>query len=432
MGCATPSAGPAACTVTGSIESAASTSHDARAELPRPDVLAAHFGIDPGIVFLNHGSFGATPRAVREAQARAVDLVERDSTRFYVELLEDLLAESRSALASFVGADADDLMIVANVTEAVNTVFHSAKLEPGDEILVTSHEYPACVRAAEVTAGRFDAKVVIAELPWPMTSEDEIVQSVLSRVGPKTRLALISHVTSPTAAILPIERLVRELEGRGVDVLVDGAHAPGMLPLDLNALNPAYYTGNCHKWMCAPRASGFLRVRRDRRGLMKPLTVSLSSKLPRCTCDPFRLDFDYVGTRDMSPVVAIPESIRFMDSLFDGGWPELMRRQRALALSMRDVIAARLGVTHVVPEDVVGCLAVVQLPDTPKLRELSAIKPRYHHALQERLLDRWRIQVPIIPFPTADRAMVRVSAAVHNSIAQAEYLAEALAQELGV
>ena len=133
----------------------------------------------------------------------------------------------------------------------------------------------------------------------------------------------------------------------------------------------------------------------------------------------------------MSPVVAIPESIRFMDSLFDGGWPELMRRQRALALSMRDVIAARLGVTHAVPEDMVGCLAVVQLPDTPKLRELSAIKPRYHHALQERLLDRGRIQVPITPFPTADRAMVRVSAAVHNSIAQAEYLAEA-AQELGV
>ena len=147
MGCATPSAGPAACTVTGSIESVSSTSHDARAELPRPDVLAAHFGIDPGIVFLNHGSFGATPRAVREAQARAVDLVERDSTRFYVELLEDLLAESRSALASFVGAAADDLMIVANVPEAAHTVFHSAKLEPGDEILVTSHEYPACVRS---------------------------------------------------------------------------------------------------------------------------------------------------------------------------------------------------------------------------------------------------------------------------------------------
>ena len=209
--------------------------------------------LERGVIFLNHGSFGACPAEVLRQQAALRDEMEAEPVRFLSRELDDRLADARQALAAFVGADADDLAFVANATGGVNAVLRSLRFSPGEELLTTDHAYNACRNAFDFAAGRAGARVVVATIPFPLASPEEVVEAVLARVTPRTRLALLDHVTSPTGLVLPLERLVAALSGRGVEVLVDGAHAPGMVPLDLGALGAAYYSGNCHKWLCAPK-----------------------------------------------------------------------------------------------------------------------------------------------------------------------------------
>ena len=230
-----------------------------------PSPHAALWPLERGLAFLNHGSFGACPTEVLRHQSALRAEMEAEPVRFLSRELDDRLDAARTALAAFVGAAPEDLAFVTNATSGVNAVLRSLPLGPDDELLTTDHAYKACWNTLEFVAERARARVVVAPIPFPLSSPDEVVGAVLSRVTARTRLALLDHVTSPTALILPIERLIAELGRRGIDVLVDGAHAPGMLPLDLGALGAAYYSGNCHKWLCAPKGSAFLWVRRDRR-----------------------------------------------------------------------------------------------------------------------------------------------------------------------
>jgi isopenicillin-N epimerase len=184
------------------------------------------------------------------------------------------LQPARIALASFLGVDAADLVFVPSATAGVNAVLRSLEFAPGDELLATSHTYAACRKTLDYVAARAGARVVTAALPFPVRDDEEIVAAVLACVSPRTRLALVDHVTSPTALILPIARLVNELRARGIETLVDGAHAPGMVPLALAELSAAYYTGNAHKWLCAPKGAAFLHVRRDRQADLHPTVIS--------------------------------------------------------------------------------------------------------------------------------------------------------------
>src|ERR1700734_1807684 len=294
--------------------------------------LASHWCLDPSVVYLNHGSFGACPSAVLDAQAALRLEMEREPVDFLVAKLPGRLNAARETLAAFLGAHPENLVFVTNATAGVNAVLRSLSLEAGDELLLTNLTYAACRKAADFVALETGARVVVAHLPFPCRDEVELIAPVLSSVTPRTRLVLLDHVTSPTALILPVARLVRELEARGGDTLVDGAHAPGMVPLGLSALGAAYYTGNAHKWLCAPKGAAFLHVRRDRQALLHPTVISHGYTTG------FQAEFDWTGTFDPTPWLCIPEALRYIGGLLPGGWPHVMAANRALTLQARSLL----------------------------------------------------------------------------------------------
>ena len=385
--------------------------------------------LDRGVVFLNHGSFGSCPRPVLEFQGRCRTRLERQPVRFFVRELEGLLDQARAELARFLDADPEDMVFVPNATTGVNTVLRSLRFAPGEELLVTDQEYNACRNALNFVAERSGATVVEAPVPFPVKSVEQIRQAILSRVSPRTRLALLDHVTSQTGLVLPIRELVKELAERGVETIVDGAHAPGMVPLSLGEVGAAYYTGNCHKWLCAPKGAAFLHVRRDRQASIRPLTISHGANSARRDRSRFQIEFGWTGTWDVSAFLSVPESIRCLGTLLPGGWPELMRRNRELALAGRRVLCQALEIEPPCPDELIGALASVPLPDGSSSEPSTS--PLYLDPLQDRFLEEYGIEVPVIPWPAPPRRLLRISAQIYNSLSQYRRLARALRQELG-
>lgn len=407
---------------------------------PAASPLAVHWRLDPGVVFLNHGSFGACPTVVLEKQREIVALMEREPVRFFVELLEPMLDEARRCAAEIVGADAEGIAFVPNATSGVNTVLRSLAFSPGDELLTNTHEYNACNNALRHVAERFGARVVSASPPFPVRSAQEVVAGVLAGVTSRTKLVMLSHVTSPTGLIMPIGPIVEELTRCGIDTLIDGAHAPGMIPLDIRNLGCTYYTGNFHKWMCTPKGSAFLWVREDKREMIRPLAISHGSNAARTDRSRYRLEFDYVGTSDASPVLCLADARRFLSTLVSGGLVGLMEQNRRMVLEARRVLCKGLGVEPSCPESMIGALATVPLPNPPG----GVVRPSrrgYHDRLWDELIERHGIQIPIIPFPpmpegatpgaqNPQRRLIRISMQAYNAMAQVEYLLECLREEL--
>ncbi len=373
-----------------------------------------HWLLDRKVTFLNHGSFGACPIEVLAAQRRLREQLERQPLQFFDRDLEPLLDEARTELAAFVGASPEDLVFVPNATTGINAVLRSLPFQPGDELLTTNQEYNACRNALNFVAERLDLKVVVAEVPFPIDSPQQVVEAVVQKISTKTRLALLDHVVSQTGLVFPIGQLVAELSSRGIETLVDGAHAPGMVPLHLAELGATYYTGNCHKWLCAPKGAAFLYVQRDRQPAIRPLTVSHGANSPRTDRSRFHLEFDWMGTDDPTAYLCVPEAIRFMASLLPGGWGDVMAKNRALALTAQQILCDRLAVPVPCPDEMVGSLVSVPLPD-------GDFKP-----LQIALRERYQIEVPIVPYPSTANRLVRISAQLYNSPEQYEYLASAL------
>jgi isopenicillin-N epimerase len=396
--------------------------------LSQPAADPMHWLLDPEITFLNHGSFGACPRPVLEAQNEWRARLEREPVQFLARQLENHADAARDALARFLGVDTNDLVFVPNATTGVNTVLRSLHFKSGDQLLITNHEYNACRNAINLVAEQSGAQVVVAEIPFPFKDPEAVLAPVLERVTPRTRLVLIDNVTSQTGLVLPIAKLVAELNARGVDTLVDGAHAAGMVPLNVKQLQAAYYTGNCHKWLCAPKVAAFLHVRQDKQKLIRPLVISHAANSARTDRSRFLLEFGWTGTGDPSALLSVPEAIRFIGSLLPGGWPEVMARNRTLAVAARKLLCDVLEITEPCPEEFVGSLASIPLPDAkpdawPRL-------PWNEYPLQKRLWTNHRIEVQIIPWPAAPKRLLRISAQLYNSLPQYESLAKALLQEL--
>ena len=388
--------------------------------------MRSHWTLDPEITFLNHGSFGACPRVVLEAQAEMRAELEREPVKFFVHDLEERWNAAREEVAAFVGAKPDDMGFVRNATSGVNAVVRSLRFEPGDELLVTDHGYNACKNALEFVAARWGAKVVVAKLPWPIASPDEARDAIVDAVTDRTRLLLVDHVTSPTGLVLPVKEIVAALNERGVDTLIDGAHAPGMLDLDVEAIGAAYYTANFHKWTCAPKGAAMLWVREDKQEGIHPATIShgYNSARPRKR---FLEELDWTGTDDPTPALSVPVAIRAVAEI-GGGWPAIRERNRALALRARAILQDALDVPAPAPESMIGTLAALPLPDSAG--DEPPASALYANALQLALFDRYRVEVPIPPWPAPPKRLVRISAHLYNEEADYQRLAGALSELL--
>jgi isopenicillin-N epimerase len=394
--------------------------------LPPGSPFADHWDLDPEVVYLNHGSFGACPRAVLAVQQELRAAMERQAVRFVHRELESRLAMARAALAALLGSAADDLAFVPNATTGVNTVLRSLRFAPGDELLTIDHTYNACRNVLDFVAAQHGAKVVVAPIPFPIDGPDLVVERVLGAVTTRTRLLLIDHVTSPTGLVLPVERLVPALHARGIDTLVDGAHAPGMLPLQLDRLGAAYYTGNCHKWLCAPKGAALLHVRRDRQAAIRPLVLSHGANSPRQDRSRFRLEFDFVGTADYTPYLCVPAAIEFLAGLLPGGLPALQRHNHELMRHGRDRLCEVLGVPPPAPDSMLGSLAAVPLP----WRDAPGVGPLGLDPLQVALHDRHGIEVPVMRWATPRLRLLRISPQIYHSRRQYDHLAACLRDEL--
>jgi isopenicillin-N epimerase len=358
-----------------------------------------------------------------EEQYRLHLHVESQPVRFFSREMEPLMGQARERLAAFVGADPAGLVFVPNATTGVNTVLKSVDFRPGDEILVTDHIYNACNNAAAFVARKTGARVVTVDIPFPISSPEVVVERVLAGITSRTRLLLIDHVTSPTALVFPVADIIRECRSRDVEVLVDGAHAPGMLPLDLRAMGATYYTGNCHKWMCAPKGSALLYVNEGARAKVRPLTISHGANSTRTDKSLLHLEFDWTGTDDYTQLILLPSCIDFLGSVYPGGVDELMRRNHEKAIRAMEYLCEEFQAPAPCPANMLGSMASVPvLPLGEQVKE----RGKARDLIEDRLFDEFRIEVPIVYWPSAGRRLVRVSAQAYNTEAEYAYLAESL------
>jgi len=394
----------------------------------RPYSPDSPWDFDPAITFLTHGTFGACPRPVLDYQAGLIRQMEANPLEFFDRELQPRMDAARREIAAFLNADAEGMVVVPNATTGVATALASIRLRPGDELLTNDHEYNATLNQLDAAADRARARVVRVRIPLPIRHPEEVVEAHLAAVTPRTRVALISHVTSPSGLVFPIETLVRELDRLGVDTIVDAAHAPGMLPIDLRALNAAYWTGNGHKWLCGPKTAGVLVVREDRRDGVLPLVTSHGRNDPRTDRPPLWKEFDWQGTLNLTPFLSLPEAFRVIGGLHEGGWAAHMAANHELALSARRMLHDALGTEPIAPESMIGSMASIALP--MPLSEDDAAELTKSLAIEDR------IEVPAVPFPVraarpapdaaCTNGFIRISAQRYNEPADYERLADAL------
>ncbi len=382
--------------------------------------MLEHWSLDPEITYLNHGTVGAPPRRALAAQQRIRDEVELQPSRFLLrELSSTLVGMPRrepprlrvaaEAVARFVGAGGEDLAFVDNATAGVNAVLRSFGLEEGDEILITDHAYGAIANVAAFTARERGARVRTVELPYPSPKPGAIVEAVAAGLGPRTRIAIMDHITSESAMILPLAEIAARCREKGVAVLVDGAHAPGALPLDIPALGVDWYAANLHKWAYAPRSCGFLWAAPGRQRGLHPPVISWGLD------QGFAAEFDWVGTRDPSAYLAAPEGIAFMREL---GLEEVRAYNHRLAWEAARVLTGRWGTDLATEEAMVGAMATFPLP-----ARLGSTKEDGAR-LRDALLFEDRIEVQV--HARQGRLWVRVSAQVYNDMSDIERFAGAV------
>jgi isopenicillin-N epimerase len=367
------------------------------------------FLLRPGVIYLNHGSFGACPRPVFETyQAWQLEL-ERQPVEFVQRRSRELLHNAREALGAFLGADAADLVYVTNVTLGLNIVARSLPLAPGDEVLTTDHEYGSLNRTWEFVCEKRGARYVHRTVPLPIISTEQVVDAIWSGVTDRTRVLFLSHITSPTALAFPVEELIRRARTSGIITVIDGAHASGQVPLNLEALEADFYSGNCHKWMMAPKGSGFLYARREMQCLLEPLVGGRLGREP--TISTLVDEHQYQGTRDVAAFLSVPAAIEFMQ---EHDWPRVRQACHELVQHARSAVSELTGLPPITPDNPswYAQMGVLPIPSC----DLATLRRRLH--------DEYAIEIP----PTAwnGQQFVRLSVQGYNTRSDVELLIEAL------
>jgi isopenicillin-N epimerase len=375
------------------------------------------FLLDPDIVFLNHGSYGACPKPVFEAYQRWQLDLERNPVAFLGRRSAASLAAARQRLGAFLGARGEDLVFLPNATHGVNTVARSLNLQPGDEVLATDHEYGACDATWEFVCRQRGATYRRVAVPLPLAAAGW-AQRLLDAATPRTRVVFTSHVTSTTALTFPVQALCEAARRRGITTLIDGAHAPGQMALDLAAVGADFYTGNCHKWLCAPKGAAFLHARPEVQDLVEPLVISWGTRPERPGPNRFIDDLEFTGTRDIASYLSVPAAIAFQR---DHDWATVRARCHDLLVETRARLLALPGVTALNPDEPAwyAQMAAVALP-------LSVADPLAFH---ERMFAKFRLEVPTYAWNA--RPVLRVSIQGYNSRDDADVLLAVLPGLLG-
>jgi len=377
--------------------------------------LKSQFLLDPGIVYLNHGSFGACPKPVFEAYQHWQRELERQPVDFLNRQVTGLLAEARAKLAAYLGVEADDVVYFPNPTTALNMVARSLDLRPGDEILTTDHEYGAMDRMWRFVCRKTGARYVQRPIRLPVTYHADFVEHFWAGVNKRTRVIFISHITSPTALTFPVREICRRASQAGLLSIVDGAHAPGQIPLNLADIGADIYAGACHKWLCAPKGSAFLYARREVQATLEPLVVSWGWESDKPGHSLFVDYHEWQGTRDAAAFLAVPAAIEFQAQ---NDWDTVRRRCRELASETRQRLNELTGLEAICPDspEWFTQMAAARLPDVDLQR------------LEQRLYNEFSIEVALTRWN--DQPLIRVSFQAYNSQADADALLDALAQLL--
>ncbi len=373
--------------------------------------LRSHFLLDPRVVYLNHGSFGACPKQVFEVYQHWQRELERQPVEFLGRRFNGLMAEARGKLSTYLHCQAEEVVYFPNPTTAINMVARSLDLGPGVEILTTDHEYGAMDRTWRFLCQQTGARYVRQPIPLPLTSEEAFVEALWAGVNERTRVVFLSHITSPTALIFPVGSICQRARQAGLLSIVDGAHAPGHVPLDLEALGADIYTGACHKWLCAPKGASFLYARKELQPVLKPLVVSWGWESDHPGESPFIDYHEWQGTRDPAAFLSVPAAIEFQRQ---HDWPSIRERCHDLASRTRQRINDRTGLSAICPDSPAwfGQMAAARLPDLPV------------EVLQRRLYNRYRIEIPVQRWN--GQPLIRVSFQAYNDASDAEALVDAL------
>lgn len=361
------------------------------------------FMLDPNVVFLNHGSFGACPKPVFKVYQDWQRKLEQQPVKFLGRDLQAYDYHARQELGSYLHADPNDLVYVTNATFAVNIVARSMKLSPGDEVLASSHEYGACDNAWEFVCNQTGGNYIRQPIPLPVCSEEEIVAQFWRGVTSKTRIIFLSHITSPTALRLPVEEICRKARQFGILTLIDGAHAPGQIPLDLPSIGADYYVGNCHKWMLAPKGAGFLFARKEVQDLIDPLVVSWGFHATEMTTSGSKfLDFlQWSGTKDPSAALAVPSAIHFMQ---EHNWEQGCETANRLLSQAIQRISTLVELPASYPVDS-GFYRQVGIAPLPEKTNLIVLK--------SRLYDEFQVEAPLTQLE--DQKFIRISVQAYNN-----------------
>ena len=374
--------------------------------------IKSHFILDPEVIFLNHGSFGATPKPVFREYQRWQKELERQPVEFLGRRSAGLLAEARSVLGRFLGTHGNNLIFTQNVTISLNIVARSLALDPGDEVLSSDHEYGAIDRTWRFLSRERGFTYINQPIPVPVFSDAQVVEDFWKGVTPRTRVICISHITSPTALIFPVQEIIRRAREKGILTVIDGAHVPGQIPLHLDTLGADFYGGNLHKWLCAPKGSGFLYARPEVQQLIKPLVVSWGYESETPSGSTF-IDYnEWWGTRDLAAFLTVPEAIRFQQ---ENNWDAVQTTCHQLLCSAQARICDITGLPplHSSAQTWFAQMATAPLPaDT----DISLLK--------NRLYDDYRIEIPLIEWN--GNKLVRISVQGYNSARDIARLCRAL------